>query len=203
MNARTLLIAATAFLSNSEMQLAAAGGDDAYQNAKSNFESGQKSEAAKWLKIAVSQGHQAAQLPLAAMYRDGIGVEKNLSRALTLFTTASKQGYPSAQFSLGAMYRLGHGVERDYSEALKWYRMAAKQGDSESQNSLGVMYESGRGTAADLIKAYMWYEIAAVNGNRRGNNNRRRLGRKLSTLDTPKAKKFSITCLASNYQVCG
>ncbi len=201
-NARALAIAAMLVVSVSGLAPVLAAGDDAYQKARNSFEAGKPSEAAKWLEIAVSQGHKAAQLPLAAMYRDGHGVDKNYERALALFTSAANDGYPSAQFSLGVMYRLGEGVKRDYVEALKWYRMAAKQGDAESQNSLGVMYESARGTKTDMAKAYMWYELAAHNGSQRGDNNRRRLTRNRSVADISGVKKLSLDCLASNYRSC-
>ena len=167
---RALVIIAALILHITGIHSAIAAGDDAYQKAKSSFEAGNQSEAAKWLEIAIAQGHQAAQLPLAAMYRDGVGVDRDYKRALMLFMRAAKYGYPSAQFSLGIMYRLGEGVKRNYPEALKWYVMAAKQGEVESQNSLGVMHESGRGTKRDIVRAYMWYEIAARNGSQRGDN---------------------------------
>lgn len=179
-----------------------AAGDRAYEAARNSFEAGDLADAAKWLEEAVAQGHQAAKLPLAAMYRDGHGVIRNYKRAMTLFTSAAEFGYPSAQFSLGSMYRSGQGVERNYVQALKWYRMAASQGDAESQNSLGVMYEAGRGTKKDAIKAYAWYEIASQNGSRRGEHNRRRLSRKLSATELPISEKLSMTCLASNYRNC-
>lgn len=201
-SSKTLAVAAVLVLPINDMQSAIAAGDNAYETARSSFEVGDPSEAAKWLEMAVEQGHQAAKLPLAAMYRDGHGVDKDYKRALSLFTSAAEYGYPSAQFSLGVMYRLGEGVERNYVEALKWYRMAAKQGDAESQNSLGVMNESGRGTDRDIIRAYMWYEIAAQNGSRRGNSNQRRLSRELSAAELPRAKKLSLKCLESNYRNC-
>ena len=200
---RSLAIIAALVLLTNGAGTAFAGGEAAYEKARASFEAGNPAEAAEWLEKAVAQGHPAAHLPLAAMYRDGHGVDQDHRRAIALFTRAAEYGYPSAQFSLGVMYRLGEGVRRDYAEAVKWYRKAANQGDPEAQNSLGVAHESGRGVKSDLEKAYMWYEVAAGNGSKRGENNRRRLSRKLSTEELPKAKKLSITCLQSNYQNCG
>jgi len=181
---------------------AVAGGDIAYQKAKSSFATGNNSEAAQWLEKAVSQGHRAAQLPLAAMYRDGLGVDQDYKRAVVLFTRAAEYGYPSAQFSLGVMYRFGDGVRRDYTEAVKWYRMAARQGDAESQNSLGIAYESGRGTKTNFKIAYVWYQVAAENGSQRADNNLRRLKRKLSTVELVVAEQILFKCLRSKYHSC-
>ena len=201
---RTALTVATVFtVFVLGIQTASAAGDAAYNKAKDSFEKGNLREAAKWLEMAVSQGHQAAQLPLAAMYRDGHGVRQDYQRALALFRRAARFGYPSAQFSLGVMYRMGEGVEKDYVEALKWYRKAARQGDPEAQNSLGVMNESGRGTDVNVVKAFMWYEISATNGDHRGKLNMRRLGKKLSREELDTAMKFSQKCIASNYRNCG
>lgn len=200
---RIVAIAALLILSVIGQQQALAAGDAAYKKAKTSFEAGKTSEAAKWLEIAVAEGHMAAKLPLAAMYRDGNGVVQNYKRAVALFTSAAKYGYPSAQFSLGALYRTGEGVKRDYPRAIRWYLMAARQADPEAQNSMGIMYESGRGIKRDIMKAYMWFEIAAKNGSNRGKNNRNRVTVHLSKLQLPKAKKLSLTCLASNYKNCG
>lgn len=199
---RPMALAIFLILQFAGMGPAIASGEDAYQKAKNSFEAGHQSEAAKWLEVAVAKGHQAAQLPLAAMYRDGVGVDKDFERALSLFMSAAEYGYPSAQFSLGVMYRLGEGVERDYSEALKWYRMAAKQGDAEAQNSLGVMYESGRGLKSNMVWAYVWYDNAAQNGSQRGKNNRRRLSRNLSGADLLRAQRLAVRCLAGKHRDC-
>ncbi len=182
--------------------MANADSNSDYLKAQTSFHNGRYSEAAEWLHKAVAKGHKAAQLPLAAMYREGQGVAQDYAKAVTLFTRAAKQGYPSAQFSLAAMYRLGQGVKRDYVTAMKWYLKAARQGDAEAQNSLGAMYEYGRGVRSNRMIAHMWYEVAEANGNNRGTLNRKRLAKKLPAQELVDAKKLSLTCLSSNYEQC-
>lgn len=53
-------------------------------------------------------------------YLNGIDVEKDGERALSLITSAAESGLPEAMEKLIAMYRDGDGVKRDYKKALEW-----------------------------------------------------------------------------------
>jgi hypothetical protein len=182
---------------------AVAGGDREYEIARQLFETGDYAEAAVNLEMAVTKGHSAARLPLAAMYRDGMGVKQDPVKALDLFTVSAREGYPSAQFTLGAMYRAGEGASVNYVMAKKWFLAAARQGDEGSQNNLGTMYEAGRGVTSSFVTALMWYEMAKANGSERGGINYKRLKRKLTEDEVLRAKKQLYNCLKSNYRKCG
>ena len=157
------------------VQPALANGNAEYEKARKYFEAGDYGKAALMLERAVEDGHSAARLPLAAMYREGMGVDQDLERAVALFTISANEGYPSAQFTLGALYRAGEGVSVNYKIAAKWFSKAARQGEIDSQNNLGTMYEAGRGVRSNRVVTLMWYEIAAVNGSRRGRDSYKRL----------------------------
>ena len=180
-----------------------AGGNADYAKARQFFETGDFDKAAIMLERAVEKGHSAARLPLAAMYREGMGVKQDLTKAVALFTISAEEGYPSAQFTLGALYRAGEGVEVNYKTAFKWFSKAARQGEVDSQNNLGTMFEAGRGVGSSQVNAMMWYEIAAANGSRRAGDNYKRLKRKLSEDQLLKAKKLVHACLQSKYRKCG
>ena len=197
---RSLLVISTLFLSPN---WAVAGGDWEYEQAQLRFEAGEHTEAAELLQQAVSKGHSAARLPLAAMFREGMGVPQDYGKALKLFTISANEGYPSAQFTLGAIYRAGEGVDTNYPQAFKWFLKAARQGEEASQNNLGTMYEAGRGVSVNHVTALMWYEIAASNGSPRGKINFKRLKRKLSDDEVTRAKKLVHACLQSRYRKCG
>ena len=173
-----------------------------YQQARKLHETGNYVESADRLRSAVAQGHLAALLPLAAMYRAGQGVKQDFGQSLRLFTLAAEKGYPSAQFTLGVMYRAGEGTPQDYSVAIKWFLKAAHQGHQKSQNNLGTMFERGRGVKSDYLIALMWYEIAAMNGNIMGARNQKRLARKLSPPDVLRVQKTARSCMKSNYKTC-
>ena len=182
---------------------ASANGEVAYQKAKASFGAGDSKTAAKWLQRAVSQGHSAARLPLAAMYRDGVGVRQNLKMAYKLFKISAEEGYPSAQYGLAELYRLGEGVDRDWVKSMQWYKRAALQADAAAQNSLGVVYEYGRGVRSNYALARMWYNIAGINGSKRGERNKERVVRKMKPHEVEMSMKLSTVCLASNYKDCG
>jgi len=75
-------------------------------------------EALKWVRLAVEQGH---------------------ARALKWYRKAAKRGDATAQYNLGEMYERGQGVTQNNAEAIKWYRKAAKQGSAFAENALRMM----------------------------------------------------------------
>lgn len=198
-----LLITALLLVLSAGLAGAFTNPDADFRKAQANFQSGDYSQAASLLIRAVEHGHEAAQVPLAAMYRSGQGVKQNLPRAFELFTNAAYQGYPDAQFSLAIMYRLGEGTETDHAEAQTWFRRAASVGHAEAQNSLGVMYETGRGVKVNYVSAVMWYHVAASSGSRRGVDNKKRLTKKLNAAQIERAKRLALDCMRRRYKGCG
>lgn len=73
-----------------------------------------------------------AQLSLAEMLRDGIGVERNFAKSFELFKLLANKGNSVAARELAGMYWGGMGTPRNEGEAMKWYRTAAKGGDELS-----------------------------------------------------------------------
>lgn len=55
-------------------------------------------------------------------YLNGIDVEKDSGRALSLIAGAAENGLPEAMEKLVSMYRDGDGVKRDYHIALEWHK---------------------------------------------------------------------------------
>lgn len=78
---------------------------------------------------------------LARCYHYGIGVERNIAKAIDLYTKSSEQGNSNAQFNLAEIYRKGEGVHKDLEKAKKWYRKSAEQGNSNAQLLLGMVYD--------------------------------------------------------------
>jgi TPR repeat protein len=57
-------------------------------------------EAARWFRMAAEQGHSNAQLRLAGMFEDGLGVPQDLNIARFWYRKAAAQGSVQAQASL-------------------------------------------------------------------------------------------------------
>jgi TPR repeat protein len=80
-----------------------------------------------WLERA-EQGDANAAVNLGHLYERGLGVSRDLARALAWYEQAAERGDPHAQYQVGLMYELGMGVEPDISTADYWYERAISFG---------------------------------------------------------------------------
>ena len=80
----------------------------------------------EWLPLAKA-GNVDAQIALAGMYRQGVGVKQDLGRAIELYRAAALQGHVSGQLNLGDFYASGTGLKRDLVYAHAWLSLAARQ----------------------------------------------------------------------------
>ncbi len=75
----------------------------------------------------------------AASYELGQGVDKDGSRAATLYCRAARLGDAESQFRLGWMYANGSGVERSDAMAAFFFQIAAEQGLEQARHMLAVV----------------------------------------------------------------
>ena len=148
------------------------------------------SKEVRALHQKAEQGDAEAQLRLGAMYIDGRGVTKDVTKALEWYHKSADQGYVKAQNVLGWVYGQGLGVPSDHEEAVKWLRKAADQGSvparvalgtyrfkslldktlgqpmgiAQTQYKLGTAYADGRGVAKDPKEAVKWLLKSAEKG---------------------------------------
>eukprot|EP01087_Luapelamoeba_hula_P004406 TRINITY_DN1434_c1_g2_i1.p1 TRINITY_DN1434_c1_g2~~TRINITY_DN1434_c1_g2_i1.p1 ORF type:complete len:611 (-),score=134.94 TRINITY_DN1434_c1_g2_i1:733-2565(-) len=147
--------------------------------------------AALWLEKSANGGKADAQYTIARWYKKGIGVERNMEKALFWYTTAGNQEHHKAQHNLSLLYRVGvkevrrtkqnqdqgqgHGaaegedeevvlLERDPKKATLWCLKAAQNGYPRAQYNMGVAYKRGDGVEQDVRKAVEWYFKAAEGG---------------------------------------
>ena len=102
-------------------------------------------------------------------YRDGVGVEKNLNKALEYFTEAASsfcgiRGITEAHYHLGEMYENGNGVEMDLARAVHHYMCAANRLHSDAQFRVGKAYETGNGVEKNDVQCTYYYHLAASSG---------------------------------------
>jgi TPR repeat protein len=117
-----------------------------------------------------TRGNRVFQKFLANAYVNGIGVEKDYTKAMKwcriLATGAQKDYYKHwAETAIGFMYQFGHGVRRDPKEARKWYSKAARFGHSSAWYRLGMFYHTGTGGEKNIKKAERCYRLAAKKHN--------------------------------------
>lgn len=110
---------------------------------------------------------------LARCHQAGLGVEKNLDKALEYFNLVSTRGVQykyHAELRLAHMYFDGDGVIADENKAFELFEEAASNGIDEEILS-DAMYMTGRclydgtGTAVDKSAAFDWFTKAALLGN--------------------------------------
>ena len=80
-----------------------------------------------WQPLAAG-GHLEAQVSLADLYLNGLGVAADPAAAALWYRRAAEAGDPVAQLNLGDLYARGLGVPRDRVEAVAWLELAARQG---------------------------------------------------------------------------
>ncbi len=100
-------------------------GDEAY--SAENYE-----KAAALYRKDAELGVITAQVNLAVMYMDGIGVPQDFQQAATWFLKAAGQGNAEAQYNVAVLCQEGKGLAKNPVEAAKWFRIAKAFSSVES-----------------------------------------------------------------------
>ena len=80
-----------------------------------------------------------AAFNLGILYEDGLGVGRDIDRAMAYYRRGALLGSPKAMFRAGVMHWLGApGVVVDRGEGRRYLSMAAAAGDSEAQRYLAA-----------------------------------------------------------------
>lgn len=74
------------------------------------------------------QGYPLAECQTGYFYYDGLGVEKDLEKAVWWTRRAADHGDRDGQYNLAWFHEDGIGVAQDMEQAIFWYRKAALQG---------------------------------------------------------------------------
>jgi len=131
-------------------------------------------KTAHYFTIAANRGHVQAQMDLATMYAEGIGVSRDLDKFLYWSEKVADQGVADAAFNMGYLYFSGGAggrIKVDYTKALKYLKLAADAGRFSACPYLGTMYLKGWGVKADNMEALKWFKLGAENGDALSENN--------------------------------
>lgn len=80
-----------------------------------------------YLSLA-EKGYPLAEYQIGCFYYEGLGVKKDLNKAVYWIRRAADHGDRDGQYNLALIHEDGIGVERDMEQAIFWYRKAALQG---------------------------------------------------------------------------
>ncbi len=73
------------------------------------------------------QGYPLAECQIGYFYYDGLGIDKDLEKAVYWTRRAADHGDRDGQYNLAWFYEEAIGVDRDMEQAVFWYRQAALQ----------------------------------------------------------------------------
>nr|WP_298096148.1 caspase family protein [uncultured Shinella sp.] len=134
--------------------------------ARALDKAGRGDEARKLNEVAMKAGNLAAYHNMGNLYRKGLGVEKDLSKAFELYLHAAELGHVEDQSNVGYMYMQGQGVKQDYKQALKWLTLAGDQNWSSALDKIGLIHLNGFGTKVDVPKAIDFFQRGTNLGDR-------------------------------------
>lgn len=116
------LASSPSFAASDHPELSAA--DQAYSAEKFEL-------AAELYRRDAELGLVTAQVNLAIMHLEGLGVAQDYGQAFHWFERAAQSGNREAQQNLAQLYRDGHGVKQSDVQAASWFRIAGAMSDAE------------------------------------------------------------------------
>lgn len=103
------------------------------------WEAGEYGRIFSGLLPLAEQGYPLAECQVGYFYAQGLGVERDLNRALLWTRRAAEHGDRDGQFNLGCFYEEGTALARDMEQAALWYQRAARQGHTEAAERLRAL----------------------------------------------------------------
>ena len=91
--------------------------------------------AFEWFWKAAWFGDAEANTYVGMCFDDGVGVRKNLKRALKHYRLAAKED-PYAQYCLGLCYRDGEGIKQSRQLAFCWLKKSAANEEPDAIKTL-------------------------------------------------------------------
>ncbi len=131
-----------------------------------------------------------AQLALAEMYDQGIGVKVDPQKAFAFYKLSAVAGHPDAQNALAIYFYSGELVGKDHTIARRLFDAASSQGQSDAMFNLALMMQKGEGGEVDLVKSYVWLSLAAKLGHTKAPAAATRLEAKLTPAQKTQATEL-------------
>ena len=103
------------------------------------WEAGEYGRIFSGLLPLAEQGYPLAECQVGYFYAEGLGVERDLDKALLWTRRAAEHGDRDGQFNLGCFYEEGTVLARSMEQAALWYQRAARQGHTEAAERLRAL----------------------------------------------------------------
>lgn len=96
-------------------------------------------KAAEYYSLAAEHSDRAA-FHLGRFYRDGVGVQQDIQKALHYFELSAEDENSRAIFAIGWLYDSGQLGVPDYKTAISYYQQAEVLGHAQAKANLGWIY---------------------------------------------------------------
>ncbi len=118
--------------------------------------------AQTWIVEKAEKGVAWTQYTLGQMYEQGVGVEKDIEKAVECYIKSANQEPSNAQEGSNSFKALKGLIWKGNKLAQRWIIEEADKGNKTAQYTLGQMYEQGKGIEKNEDKAAEYY-IQATN----------------------------------------
>jgi len=123
---------------------------------------GQFPEAYRAFLQGAQAGNAEAQVQLAVMLIDALGVRRDYRAAARWLQAAADRGHRYAMYRLGRLFEDGRLGDAGLAQAVAWYTEAVRRREPSAAFRLAAFYEEGRGVRADRARALKLYRLAAA-----------------------------------------
>jgi len=121
-------------------------------------------QAVTMLSKAAEGGDAEAMMGLASFYEQGLGVPRDMTKALSWYEKAAGQNFPNAFYQLGLAYEAGKGVKADREQALKNFQKAAELKVAEAPYKLASLAMTSTPAKPDEKKALEYLKAGGITG---------------------------------------
>ncbi len=119
----------------------------------------------------IKNSNSTAEYRIGLIHLNGLGVEKNINKAISWLDEATLNGNPSASYKLAVLYDEGIDVVQNTEKAMLYYQISAEQGNPYAHYRLGnfalerndikqaiIHFEQ----ASDENISHAWYKLGQI-----------------------------------------
>ena len=132
-----------------------------YEKAFEALEKGDYKTAAFYLSFFASNGDTVAQYNMGLLYRDGLGVEKNPTVALSWFYLAAQQQHMLSNYAIAKLMDRHKNLTDKKGRKLHFLKEAAFLGHAIAPLEIGNFYYLRQETPYDLVRAMVWWILSS------------------------------------------
>ncbi|SIQ06842.1 TPR repeat [Rhizobium sp. RU20A] len=132
-----------------------------YQLGRALFDSEDHAGAFAEISAAAESGLVIAKAQLGYLYDQGIGTNRDLQKAMTLYRAGADGNVGFAAHNLAVVLRDEKDAPIDHAASFALFQKAVSLGYDQSLVDVGFAYDTGNGVPQDYAEALVWYRKAA------------------------------------------